>query len=177
MLIIDLILAIVLVVVNVFWLFLVVLGLPGTWLMAGSTALLAWWRWGSGDSPMFGIVALALVVGLAVLGEVVEFVSGIAGARRAGASIWGAVGALLGALVGGVAGTFLIPVPVVGSLVGACGGAALGAWLLELGAGRTRDQAGRSAVGAGVGRLQGTAVKLAIGALMWIVIAVAAFWP
>lgn len=176
----DLLLGVALVVVNLFWLFLVVLGLPGTWLMAGTMALVAWWRWDEArgaDGQMFGIVALAIVFGLAVIGEIAELAAGMAGARRAGASIWGTIGALLGALFGGLAATFVIPLPVIGSLIGACGGAAVGAWLMELGSGRSREAAERSAIGAGVGRFQGTLIKLGIAAIMWVVIAVAAFWP
>lgn len=176
----DLILGIVLVVVNLFWMFLVILGLPGTWLMAGSMALVAWWRWDETRGPdgqMFGVAALAIVFGLAVLGEIVEFGAGMVGARRAGASFWGTIGALLGAFIGGLVATFVIPIPIAGSLIGACGGAAVGAWLLELGAGRTEEDASRSAVGAGVGRLQGTLIKLGMAAVMWVVVAVAAFWP
>jgi hypothetical protein len=61
--------------------------------------------------------------------------------------------------------------------VGACGGAAAGAWLLELGSGQKMDRSIRSGVGAGIGRLAGTAIKFGIGVIVWIVIAIAAFWP
>jgi uncharacterized protein YqgC (DUF456 family) len=160
--------------------FLVILGLPGTWLMAALAGLFAWWQWDAGRSPadqFLGLPALIMILALAVIGEIWEFAAGAAGAKRAGASLWGAIGALVGAIFGGVAGTFVIPIPVVGSLIGACGGAALGAWMCELAIGRTHDQAVRSGVGAGVGRLKGTLAKLAIAIVMWLVIAVAAFWP
>jgi hypothetical protein len=32
-------------------------------------------------------------------------------------------------------------------------------------------------VAAGVGRLLATVLKLAIGAIIWVIVAVAAFWP
>lgn len=51
----------------------------------------------------------------------------------------GSVVAILGVITGAIAGTFLIPVPVIGYLIGACGGACLGACLLELGSGRKME--------------------------------------
>ena len=35
-----------LVVINAVWLALVLVGLPGNWLMVATTALVAWWQWG-----------------------------------------------------------------------------------------------------------------------------------
>ena len=67
--------------------------------------------------------------------------------------------------------------PVVGSLVGACGGAFVGALLLELQKGEAFDFAVRSGKGAAVGRFWGTVSKLAVGVLIWITLAVAAFVP
>jgi uncharacterized protein YqgC (DUF456 family) len=160
--------------------FLVVLGLPGTWMMAAFAGLFAWWQWDPSRGPtdqFLGVPVLIAVLGLALVGEIVEFAAGAAGAKRAGASGWGAIGALIGALVGGLAATFMIPIPIVGSLIGACGGAAAGAWICELAIGRPHEQAVRSGIGAGVGRFKGTLAKLAVAVVMWLVIAVAAFWP
>jgi uncharacterized protein YqgC (DUF456 family) len=165
---------------NAVWLLLVVLGLPGTWLMAASTALLAWWQWDesrSNTDQMFSIYLLIAIVVLAVLGEIVEFMAGTVGAKRAGASRRGAVGALIGGIVGGIGATFLIPILFVGTLIGAVLGAAIGAWTGELSGGREYSAALKSGVGAGVGRLGGTIGKLAIAVVMWVTITVAAFWP
>lgn len=160
--------------------FLVVLGLPGTWLMAALAGLFAWWQWDAARSSFdqfLGLPALIVILALAIIGEIWEFAASAAGAKKAGASGWGAIGALVGTIVGGIVGTIAIPIPLVGSLIGACGGAAAGAWICELVIGRPQDQAVRSGVGAGVGRLKGTLAKLAIAVVMWLVIAVAAFWP
>lgn len=165
---------------NVVWLLLVVVGLPGTWMMAASTFLLAWLHWDNsrpGTDQMFSIYVLVAVAAMAVLAEVIEFAAGTVGAARAGASRRGALGAFLGGIVGGVAGTFLIPIPIVGSLIGAVGGAAAGAWTGELTGGREHVAALRSGVGAGLGRLGGTLGKFAVAVAMWLTITVAAFWP
>ena len=173
-------LATLLTILNTIWLLLVVLGLPGTWLMVLGTLLLAWWRWdaaGTAGGPMFGVPVLVTISSLAVLAEVLEFAAGLVGSKASGGSARGAAGALVGALVGGIAGTVLVPAPVLGSLLGACAGAALGAWALELHSGRTMRVSLRSGLGAGLGRFAGTVIKLVVGVLIWLIVAVAAFWP
>lgn len=172
--------AILLCVINALWLLLVVLGLPGNWLIVATTVAVAWWRWevdaGAGR-PMFGLTVLIVIALLALVGEVFEFIAGAVGAEHAGGSRRGATGALLGALVGGIVGTIFIPVLILGSLAGTCGGAAVGAWGFELYGGRRMRASLKSGAGAGLGRLTGTLIKVLIGALIWIVVTVAAFWP
>ncbi len=163
-----------LVVVNLVWLMLTVLTLPGNWMMVASTVLVAWWQW---DARMFSPWTLVLVVALAAGAEVLEFISSAVGVRKAGGSRWGAVGSLAGAILGAIAGTILIPIPVVGSLVGVCGGACVGAWAFEAAGGRTTRQSLKAGTGAGIGRLLATVLKLAVGAVIWVIVAVAAFWP
>lgn len=172
--------AIVLILMNAAWLVLVALGLPGTWLMVATTALVAWWRWpadGSNTPPMFSLGVLVAIVVVAVVAEVLEVAAGMVGAKATGGTRRGAVGALVGGLVGAVAGTFLIPIPLLGSLIGACLGAGVGAWGLELSGGREHAAAFKAGMGAGVGRFFGTIVKLTAGVVIWLVVAVAAFWP
>ena len=163
-----------LIVLNACWLGLVVFALPGNWLIVLSTALFAWWRW---DDHVFSIYTLIAITLLAVLGEVVEFLGGAGGAKKAGAGWRGAFGALAGAVTGAVVGTFAIPIPFLGTLIGACVGAGLGAWLLELIGGKKMEESVKLGVGAGVGVFLGTTTKFAIGAIIWLIVAVAAFWP
>jgi len=163
-----------LVLVNLVWLALVLVLLPGNWLMVATTSLVAWWQW---DQQMIGVPVLVAIAVLAVVGEVVEFFSGMAGSKRAGGSRWAAVGALAGAIVGAVVGTVVIPIPVIGSLLGVCGGAALGAFGVELLRGRERSVAMRIGAGAGVGQLLGTTSKFLFGMVIWVIVATAAYWP
>jgi hypothetical protein len=160
--------------VNLVWLATVLFALPGNWLMIVTTAVFAWWQ---RDSQVFGIHTLVAITVLAVIGEIVEFLGGFGGARRAGARWQGAAGAICGAVIGGIFGTFLIPIPILGTLLGACGGAGLGTFLLEAAGGRAMDHAFRSGVGAGAGVLLGTTAKFVIGVVIYAIIAVAAFWP
>jgi len=161
-----------LVLTNAVWLALDLLGLPGNWLMVAGTLLVAWLEPG-----MFSAWTLIATVILAAAGEVLELLSGALGARKGGAGRRGSVGALLGGLLGAIVGTFLIPIPVLGSLIGACAGACLGAGIVELSGGRNFRASLRAGFGAGMGRAVGTVIKLAVGILLWLVIAIAAFVP
>lgn len=162
----------VLLVLNLVWLFLVVLGLPGTWLMVLSAAGLAWWQ---PELGLFSRWTLVAAAALAAIGEVLEFVSGALGSKTAGGSTWGAVGGLVGALAGGIFGTVLIPIPIIGSILGACLGAFAGALGTELLIGADMTKSISSGRGAAVGRFVGILIKLSVGAAIYTVIAVAAF--
>jgi len=164
---------ILLVVVNVVCLVLVLFQLPGNWLMVLTTGLMAWWQW---DEGVFSVPLLVAIVVLAVVGEVVELAAGALGAKKAGGTKWGAIGALFGGMPGAVLGTILIPVPILGTLFGASAGAYAGAWLLERHvAKRDHDEARRSGIGAGMGVLVGTVTKFSIGITIWVTVFVAAF--
>src|SRR6185436_13796029 len=99
--------AIAIVLVQVVALCMIPLGLPGTWLQVIAAAVAVWVM----DRPRGGVLVL---IGLAIVGEIAETLSGRWGARRFG----GSRRAAWGALIGGFAGLFVgTPVPVVGSLV------------------------------------------------------------
>jgi hypothetical protein len=53
----------------------------------------------------------------------------------------------------------------------------LGTWIIELSGGRDFRASIRAGVGAGMGRAVGTVIKLAVGILLWFIIAIAAFVP
>jgi uncharacterized protein YqgC (DUF456 family) len=166
----SLLFVVLLLLLNTLGLFLILVGLPGTWFMVLSTALLAWLRSAEVRISTWTLVAMA---GLALAGEVVELAAGAAGSRRAGGTWRGSVLALLGGVAGAILGTLLIPVPVVGSVLGACLGAFFGALGGELWAGKRLEPAIRVGRGAFVGRLLGTLSKLAVGVAIWTVALVA----
>jgi uncharacterized protein YqgC (DUF456 family) len=83
--------------------------------------------------------------------------------------------AILGSLIGGILGTAL-PVPIVGTLIGACLGAFVGALIGDLWAGRSLFQSFEAGQGAAIGRFWGTLSKLAVGAVIVVVLALAAFF-
>jgi uncharacterized protein YqgC (DUF456 family) len=148
----------------------ILFNLPGTWLMVLCAILVEWWQPGQ---FLFSWTVLWIAVGLAVLGEVLEFVLGAAGSRQAGGSTRGAMLAIIGSIVGGIMGTAL-PVPLVGTLLGSCLGAFAGALLGDLWVGRPLFQSIAAGRGAAVGRFWGTVAKLAVGAVIVVVLAIAA---
>jgi len=172
--------AAVLAIVNLLLWLLNLLGLPGNWLMIVAATLLAWWQWDlhkSAGEQMFSAATLVIVLGLAAAGEVLEFLAGVLGAKAAGGTRRATWGALLGGLIGGVVGTVAIPIPVLGTLIGACGGAALGATVMELSGGRRVRPSVKAGVSAGLGRFLGTFAKMGLGAMIWLIITIASFWP
>jgi len=163
--------AVVLTLINLLCWVGILFGLPGTWLMVLFAVLLEWWQPGQ---FMFSWTVLWVAVGLAVLGEVLEFVLGAVWSRHAGGSTRGAALAIIGSIVGGILGTAL-PVPLVGTLLGSCLGAFVGALLGDLWVGRPLFQSLKAGQGAAVGRFWGTVAKLAVGAIIVVVLAIAAF--
>jgi uncharacterized protein YqgC (DUF456 family) len=124
---------------------------------------------------------VGILAGLAVAGEVVEFVAGAAGAARQGASRRSIVLSLVGTIVGSIVGAIIgIPIPLIGPLIAALGGGAVGAfagaYLGETWKGRSSDQSLSVSKAAVIGRLLGTLGKLAVGALMVVVVAIDGFF-
>ncbi|MEM6755860.1 MAG: DUF456 family protein, partial [Planctomycetota bacterium] len=116
----------VLMLVNAVGVLLTVVQLPGNWLILGATAAVAWWRWGAAD-PTYGWWTLGTLLGLALLGEVIEFVAAAAGSRGAGGSKRAAGLAIVGAVVGAIVGAIVLTViPIVGWVVGGLIGSVIG---------------------------------------------------
>jgi uncharacterized protein YqgC (DUF456 family) len=111
-------------------------------IMLGSEKSVGWWN----------IAALGV---LTLLSYALEFAGGYFGAKRFGATKWGAFGATLGAIVG-----LFYPFPglIVGPVVGAIAG--------ELIAGKRLVSAGRAGWGTLLGNLAGMLGKLTIALVM-----------
>lgn len=142
---------------------LVPFGLPGLWLIVAAVlgyGALTDWR-------AVGLVTITVTVGLAFVGEVIEWWLGFRFAQRYGGSRRSGWGALLGGLVGAVIG---IPVPIIGSVLGAFAGAFLGAVVFEYSYARRADTALSAGWGAVLGRVAGTAIKVALGIVMAAVV-------
>lgn len=152
---------------------LTLVGLPGTWLTLAGAALAEW----ATEERLFSTWTLVAAVGLACVGELLEFLAAAGGARRAGASRAGAVGALIGGVLGAVAGTFLIPVPLVGTIAGGALGAFALSALAERGEGRPLAEALDVGGGAARGHALGLLGKLGAAVGVWFLLTVAAFWP
>jgi uncharacterized protein YqgC (DUF456 family) len=121
--------------------------LPGVPLVFFGMLLAAW----ADGFAHVGSFTLGVLGVLTVLALVVDFAAGVLGAQRVGASRRAVIGAALGTFVG-----FFFGLP--GLLLGPFAGALLG----ELGAGGTLHKATRVGVGAWLGFVVGTGLKLGI---------------
>jgi len=147
-------------------LILIVLGLPGLWIMVASAVT---YNLVVPGDPI-GWVTLIIVAVLALIAELLEFSLTGKYARKYGGSRRAGWGAILGGIVGAMVG---IPVPIVGSVIGAFVGSFLGALIAELTGGSSTGDATRVAKGALIGRVVSTGLKIGIGFTIgvWIFIA------
>ncbi|MDL2314238.1 DUF456 domain-containing protein [Desulfovibrio sp. OttesenSCG-928-C14] len=151
------ILAVIFIILMLGCLFLLLLGLPGNWVIIAFTGIWAWMH-GAG---MFGWQFFILIIFLAALGELVEFLAGLYMAKRYGGSNKGSLGGIIGAFAGGI-----LCAPILfglGALPGALAGGYLGCFVVEKLSGRKGMDAARAALGATIGRFGGFVVKLGIG--------------
>ena len=125
--------------------------LPGTALVLGGILLGAW----IDDFTRVGWGSLGVITALAVLAWVLDYVAGLLGARRAGASRQ----ALIGAALGTVAGLFM---GLVGVLFMPLVGAALGEYLAR----RDQRQALSVGVSTWIGIMVGLIAKVALAFMM-----------
>jgi len=146
------------------------LTLPGVWFMlvAAIAVELVF-----PNQTVFHPATLITLVVIAILGEIFELLASAVGAGKAGGSRKSGFLSVIGALIGAIAGTVLIPLPLVGTIAGACIGAGLFALFSErLIERRDWDQSAQVARGAALGRLAATFVKISIA----IVVGVALVW-
>ena len=125
--------------------------LPGTVLVWAGIVLGAW----IDDFQRVGTTTLVVVTVLAALAWVLDYVAGLLGARKAGASRQAIIGAALGTLAGlfmGLVGVLFMPLV----------GAAIGEWLAR----RDHEQAVKVGVATWLGILAGIVSKVVIAFMM-----------
>jgi len=147
-------------------LILIVLGLPGLWIMVASAVtynLIV-----PGDP--IGWVTLVIVGILALVAELLDISLTGRYARRYGGSRRAGWGAIIGSIVGAMVG---FPVPIIGPVIGAFIGSLVGALIAEFTGGSSAGDATRVAKGALIGRVVSTVLKIGIGFTvgLWIFIA------
>ena len=147
------------------------LTLPGTWLMLLTMVCVAIWKPG-----MFAWYTFVMASMLAVLGEVIEFLAGAAGARRFGGGRRAALGATVGSILGAILGSFVVP--ILGTIIGAVAGAGAGAIVAERywATSEWRDAA-RVGAGAAAGRLAAVLAKGGCACVMAVIMIVASLVP
>lgn len=145
--------------------------MPGNWIMVASLCIFLLVAGDPQTGPSW--ITVLIVAALAGLGELAEMLTGSVKAAKAGATRRAMVLSLVGSFALALAGTFLVPVPIVGTAVGAIAGAALGAfigaWVGEVWAGTDTEQRNAISQAAMTGRLQGMLIKLTIGAAIFVI--------
>ncbi len=149
---------------------LVYLGLGGNFVLVGLALAHAVV---TGFDPL-GWPLLLVLLGIALFGELIEFLLGTFYVVRKGAGGGAAVGGFLGGLVGGVAGHAVLPVigAVLGSFLGGFAGAVLGEWRRQ----RRLEPSLRAGTHAFIGRVLAILAKHACGLVMVFLI-LRATWP
>lgn len=115
-----------------FVLLLNVITLPANWIMLG---LIGLWRFAYPSPGDMGVFFFAMLVGLALFGEVIEYIAQGWGSKKYGSSTSGMWAGLLGALVGALAGLPLLF--GLGAFIGALVGAWIGCYLMSATRGAT----------------------------------------
>jgi uncharacterized protein len=134
--------------------------LPGVPLIFAGIVLAAW----IGNFEAISVATLVVLGALTAVGVAADFVATAMGAKRAGATRYGVIGAALGTVAGIFTGLWgLVFMPLVGAALG------------EFYAHRDALKAGRVGLATWIGMLLGTAFKLAI-ALTLIGVFLLALW-
>ena len=112
------------------------IALPGNWIVVGLLGLYAWL--GPQESrAAIGYVVVSATFALALAGEIIEFLAGAMGAKKAGASRKSTAYAVIGSIGGAILGALIgLPVPLIGPVLaailfggaGAAAGAIYGEW-------------------------------------------------
>jgi len=137
-----------------------VVRLPGTWVIVAAAAAYGWLHAWAHVGPTL----ILILLGVAVLGELVELGVSVVTTRRSGASNragWGA-------LIGGFAGMFVfsLPMPFVGTMFGALVGCFVGALIAELTVKQEFVHGTRAGTFAAIGFVLGIVTKVALAMMM-----------
>ncbi len=142
--------------------------LPGTWLIAVAAFAYGWCVQWQRISP----ATVAVLVGIALIGEVAELILSVLTARKAGATREAAWGGLVGGMLGMLflSSLLSLPFPVVGTVVGAIAGALAGcfagAMLIELAMRKKLAQGTKVGLFSALGFVLGMVTKIALALVM-----------
>lgn len=148
--------------------------LPGNWGNVGAAALFAAFVEPPDEGEGIGWTTVGVLIGIAVVGEVIESVAGAAGTAKQGGSRRSMGLSIVGAVLGSIAGVALgLPVPVLGPPIAAILGGALGSFAGavagEYWKGRNLEHQWTIGRAAFFGRILGTVGKLIAGAVLVVV--------
>ena len=152
-------------------------GAPGNWIMLGLASLYSWLM--PNESPYgFGIFVILIILILAIIGEILEFITSAISTKKAGGTKRGMWFSVIGSIIGSFAGIFVgIPIPIIGSLIAALlfsgVGALLGAYYGEKVEGKNNQEAWKVGVSSFTGRILGSLFKIICGFIALICMSIA----
>jgi uncharacterized protein YqgC (DUF456 family) len=151
-------------------LILSMVGLFGSWIILAAVVI----AYAASGFQYFSIWGMAILLALAILGEVLETGASAMGASRFGGSRGGMVAAVVGCIVGAIIGSpFLL---IIGAIIGACLGAFIGATLYEfIVMERDAGDAAYTGFGAALGKVAGMLLKFLIALIMVLVLSLDLF--
>jgi uncharacterized protein len=147
----------------------VVPAIPGA-----SLVLFAIVVWGAANGFATVGVALGVAIAVLLLSIGIDFLATYWGAKRAGASQWGQIGAVIGLILGIVG--FLPALPFGGPLVGILLGPVIGAVVGEFIYQPDLKRAMKAAIGIVVGSLVGNLIQ-GVLAIATVIVFLATTWP
>ncbi len=162
-----------------YWLLLAVMGvgvigavvpaLPGAILILGAIIV-----WGLVNGFVGLGIPIAVTIVVLLANSLIDFLATYLGAKQAGASKWGQIGAIVGLLLGvfGLLPASLIGGPLLGLLIGPLLGAIIGEFLYR----RDLKLAVRAGIGIVVGTLIGNLIE-GLLALIAMIVFIATTWP
>lgn len=151
----------------------VVPAIPGISLIAGAALV---WAIAAGFTQST-LIPLIIAVVMLVLGIGIDFLAGYLGAKQAGASKWGQIGAFVGLILGMLGLLPTLPIggplgPIIGLLLGSVIGAIVGEYLYQ----RNWRIALKAALGLVVGSAIGNLIQ-GLLAFITVIIFLVTTWP
>ena len=139
-------------------------GLPGN-LFILLLAVVYGWQEGFSQLTYSWLLILA---GMWLSGELLEFFAGVRGAKKARASKWATIAAVVGSIAGGIIGTGILP--IIGTVIGAVLGGFAASYCAEYIYTSDKIKAQQVAKGVLKGQLLGMLIKLAVAIGMTVMI-------
>ena len=115
-----------------------------------------------------GLKVLLILFCLYLVGELLEYVFIVIGAKKFGASTKAIIGGLVGGVVGAIVGTTALP--IIGTAMGAFLGLFLGAFVVELATKKKLAASLRAGTGSFLGRLGAIGAKFVIAIAMIVIV-------
>jgi len=137
-------------------------GLPGTFVVFSAAIIydLITWSWGVSK------LALVVLLVIALLGELLEWVFTLYGAKKFKTSTFAIIGLIIGTIAGAIIG---VPIPIIGSVVGALLGAFIGAFVFSYIEHRRFQKSMEAGIGAFLTRIGIIFMKLFLAVVMAVI--------